>query len=244
MRSYVLMLVSIPILWVAAVAITKLPPFLLPPPELVLKSLIDEPQLFLYHTGVTIFWALLGYLIANIIAIVVAISFVYAEWAENFATPWMVVIKNVPFVTIASILVITLGQTPLPKIIIVVLITFFPLLANILKGLRSADQVLLDRMAVLNASKWQIFWKVRWPSALPYYIAGHESAFTGSIIGAIVAEWLFAREGLGFLIVRSLSQYRADKVYAVTLIASILAVGAYISTKALEKYLFKWKESN
>ncbi len=182
-----------------------------------------------------------GYAVANVIAIALSISFLYLPWLEALAIPWTVIVKNVPFVTIATILIIILGDTPLPKIIIVVLVTFFPILANVTKGLKSADSVLLDRMQTLDASQWEIFAKVRWPSALPYYIAAHEIAFTGSIIGAIVAEWIFARKGLGYLIVQSMTQYRADRLWAVTLIASVLAVGAYMLVKAVERYLFRWQ---
>jgi NitT/TauT family transport system permease protein len=165
----------------------------------------------------------------------------YIPSFESLALPWTVVIKNIPFVTIASILIIILGDTPAPKIIIVILVSFFPILANVTKGLKSADSVLIDRMKTLNASRWQIFRKVQWPSALPYYIAAHEIAFTGSIIGAIVAEWLFARRGLGYLIVQSMTQYRADRLWAVTLIASLLAVGAYILVRLIEARLFRWQ---
>ena len=77
---------------------------------------------------------------------------------------------------------------------------------------------------------------------MPYYIAAHEIAFTGSIIGAIVAEWLFAREGLGFLIVRSMSQYRTDMLFAVTIIASALSVCAYLSVKLIEKRIYRWRK--
>ena len=83
---------------------------------------------------------------------------------------------------------------------------------------------------------------MRWPSAIPYYIAAHEIAFTGSIIAAIIAEWLFARKGLGFLIVQSMTQYRADRLYAVTLVASLRAVGAYILVKVLERRLSRWQD--
>ena len=235
------MLISIPILWVGFIWVTQFPSFLVPPPDLVFKVLWEERDIFLYHTMATLGGAAVGYIIANIIAIGTAVAFLYIPSLEGFTTPWMVVIKNIPFVVIASILVIILGQTPLPKIIIVVLITFFPILANVLKGLRSVDSVLLDRMKTLNASKWQVFWKIRWPAALPYYIAAHEIALTTSVIGAIVAEWLFSREGLGFLILRSMSQYRADKVYAITIIASVLAVGTYIIIKMVEKRIFKWR---
>ncbi|MEZ4709428.1 MAG: ABC transporter permease [Caldilineaceae bacterium] len=243
-NSYIIMLISIPILWVAAKALSGFPDFLLPPPGMVGNVLWAERALILEHTWTTIIEALTGYLIANLLAIVLAISFLYVPWFESLALPWTVVIKNVPFVTIASILIITLGDTPLPKIIIVVLITFFPILANVTKGLKSTDSVLLDRMKTLYANQWQIFRKVRWPSALPYYIAAHEIAFTGSIIGAIVAEWLFARKGLGFLIVQAMTQYRADRLYAVTLVSSLLAVGAYILVKVIERRLFRWQDAD
>ena len=242
--AYFIMLVSIPILWVAVKALSGFPDFLLPPPTMVGSVLWTERALILAHTWTTIVEALTGYLIANILAIALAISFLYLPWFESLALPWTVVIKNVPFVTIASILIITLGDTPLPKIIIVVLITFFPILANVTKGLKATDTVLLDRMKTLYANQWQIFRKVRWPSALPYYIAAHEIAFTGSIIGAIVAEWLFARKGLGFLIVQAMTQYRADRLYAITLVSSLLAVGAYILVKLIERWLFRWQDAD
>lgn len=208
---------------------------------MVAKVLWVERDILLFHTQITIVEALSGYAIANLIAITLSVSFLYIPWMEALALPWTVIIKNVPFVTIATIMIIILGDTPLPKIIIVILITFFPILANVTKGLKSADSVLLDRMQTLDSSQWEIFTKVRWPSALPYYIAAHEIAFTGSIIGAIVAEWLFARKGLGYLIVQGMTQYRADRVWAVTILASALAMGAYLLVKTIEKYLFRWQ---
>lgn len=239
--AYLIMIVSVPILWVLTIEITGFPSFLMPPPDMVADVLWSEKENLLFHTRITIIEALSGYAVANVIAIALSVSFLYLPWFEALAIPWTVIIKNVPFVTIAAILIIILGDTPLPKIIIVVLVTFFPILANVTKGLKSADSVMLDRMQTLNSSQWEIFTKVRWPSALPYYIAAHEIAFTGSIIGAVVAEWLFARQGLGYLIVQGMSQYRADRVWAVTILASALAVGAYLLVKAIEKYLFRWQ---
>ncbi len=239
--AYLIMLVSVPVLWVLAIEVSGYPSFLLPPPDMVGDVLWNERELLLEHTWATIVEAMTGYAVANVIAIALSISFLYLPWLEALAIPWTVIIKNVPFVTIATILIIILGDTPLPKIIIVVLVTFFPILANVTKGLKSADSVLLDRMQTLDSSQWEIFAKVRWPSALPYYIAAHEIAFTGSIIAAIVAEWIFARKGLGYLIVQSMTQYRADRLWAVTLIASVLAVGAYMLVKAVERYLFRWQ---
>lgn len=239
--AYLIMIVSVPIAWVTAIRVTGFEPFLLPPPEMVADVLWTDRERLLSNTWITVGEALTGYAVANAIAIALSISFLYLPWMEALALPWTVMIKNVPFVTIASILFIILGNNQLPIIIVVILITFFPVLANVTKGLKSADPVLLDRMQTINSSQWEVFTKVRWPSALPFYIAAHEIGFTGSIIGAVVAEWLFGRAGLGYLILQATSQYRADRVWAVTIVASALAVGAYLLVKATEKYLFRWQ---
>lgn len=239
--AYLVMFISIPVFWMLAVRFSGLPSVILPPPSMVGSVLVNEAGSLWFHTGVTIGEALLGYAVANLIAIGLAVLFLYSPWSEHFVTPWMVLIKNVPFVTVASILVVTFGDSLSTKVIVVVLVSFFPLLANLVKGLSSAPPELLDRMKVLDASRWQVFKRVLWPAALPYYVAAHEIAFTGSIIGAIIAEWFFARKGLGYLIVQSTTEYRADRLYAVTAIASVLAIAAYLLCKLWELWLFRWK---
>lgn len=242
--SYLLMLVSIPIIWKLLTMASGLQPFILPPPELVFSTIVREWRLLLANTGITLSGALIGYAIANVFAITVALLFVYRPATESFLMPWFVVVKNIPFVTIAPILIITLGRTPLPKVIIVFLVTFFPVLANVVAGLRAADPGLLDRMHVLNASRWQVFWKVRWPAAVPYYMAAHEVAFTGSIIAATVAEFFFSRSGLGALIVSSMDSYRADLLYAITLIAGLLGVGNYLLVVRLRRWVLRWQDKD
>ncbi len=238
-RGYLLMLLSVPVVWVMAVKFAGLPSLTLPPPTLVFRVLFEERMELLSHTAVTVGEALLGYLLANVLALGLAVLIRQARSLEAFVTPWTVVLKNVPFVTIASILTITLGDTLAPKLIIVVLVCFFPILANVSKGLDAVDPVLVDRLRTLHASRLQRFAKAEWPAALPYYMAAHEIAFTGSILGAIIAEWFFARKGLGYLIIRATTEYRADRLYAVTLIASVLAVGAYALCRAVERELLR-----
>lgn len=240
--SYLLMLVSIPVIWKILSMVSGLQSFILPPPEVVFHTMVAEWRLLLYSTGVTMTGALIGYAIANVFAIAIALMFVYRPSTQNFLMPWFVVIKNIPFVTIAPILIITLGRTSAPKIIIVFLVTFFPVLANVVAGLRAADSGLLDRLHVLNASRWQVFWKVRWPAAVPYYMAAHQVAFTASIIAAIVAEFFFSRIGLGALIVTSMDSFRADMLYSVTLISGLLGVGNYILVVRLRRYILRWQE--
>lgn len=241
--GYLIMIVSLPIVWQLLVWTSGLEPFILPGPALVVKHLIEDWSNFLYHTGVTMLGALVGYAFANIFAVAIAILFVYVPSVQSILMPWFIVIKNIPYVVIAPILILTLGSTPLPKIIVVFIVTFFPLVANIAAGLRAADDVLLDRMRVLNASRWQVFWRVRWPAAIPYYMAAHEIAFTGAIIAAVVAEFFFSREGLGFLIVTAMETYRADTLYGVTLVAGVLGVGNYLLVVRLRKWVMRWQDA-
>ncbi|MGF1530837.1 MAG: ABC transporter permease [Puniceicoccaceae bacterium] len=239
--SYLLVLITLPIVWWLGAELSNLPTSILPPPGMVLQLIQEESGNLLQHTIATLRIALIGYGLANLLAILLAISFLYLRGLEEFVTPWTVIARNIPYVALASILIVTMGDTIAPKLIIVILVTFFPLLANLKKGLRATPQVLLDRMQTLHASRWQVFRKVRWPNALPYYMAAHEIAFTGSIIGAIIAEWFFASEGLGYLIVQATTEYRADRLYAVALISSLLSVAFYIGIRVIDQRLFKWK---
>lgn len=241
--AYLLVLFSIPVAWTLLVALAGLPTSILPPPDLVARLLWEERVSLAGHTIETLRIALIGYGLANLLALGLAVSFLYWRGLEHFVTPWTVVIKNIPYVTIAGVLIVTMGDTIAPKLVIVVLVTFFPLLANLKKGLRAVDAGLLDRMQTLHASRWQVFCKVRWPAALPFYMAAHEIAFTASIIGAIVAEWFFSSRGLGYLIVQSTTEYRADRLFAVTLVASLLSIVVFIGIRLADRRLSRWRAS-
>ena len=159
-KSYLLVLFSLPLVWLVGTSISQLPSSILPPPDMVAELLWEERSSLFRHTMASLKVAITGYLVSNILAVSLAVSFLYVRGLEHFITPWTVIIRNIPYVAIASILIVTMGDTIGPKLIIVVLVTFFPLLANLKKGLRATPDVLLDRMHTLNASRWQIFLKV------------------------------------------------------------------------------------
>lgn len=241
-KAYIIMAVSAPILWLLAIEVTGFPPFLLPPPTLVARVFIEEGDKLLYHAGITLMEAMGGFALANIVGVGLAVSFLYLPWLEDFSFPWLIVIRNVPFVVIATILIILFGDTPTLKVLIVSLISFFTVLANVNTGLKAADPLLVNRMGVLNATRWQIFAKVQWPGALPFFLAALEIGAPGSIMGAIVAEWLFPVRGLGYLILTSMTQYRADRTYAATVISFVLAISMFLGVKVLENHLLRWQK--
>jgi NitT/TauT family transport system permease protein len=240
-RAYLIFLVSVPALWYGLVAVSGLPALVLPPPHVVARVFGAEWPSLLGHTWATLKIALLGYALANVLALTLAVGFVFVRGLESFVTPWVVVAQNIPFISIASLLLICFGDAMTPKMIIVVLVCVFPLLSNLSKGFKEVDSGLMDRMRVLNAGRWHVFRSVLWPSALPYYMAAHEVAFTGSILGAVIAEFFYAREGLGYLIVQALNDYRGDRLHAVNLIIAGLSMGAYFGVRLLDRVLFKWR---
>lgn len=234
---------SVPLLWQLAIVLFAPPPALLPSPAMVAAVLWAERGTLAEHTAVTLGEALGGYALANVLALALAFFFYRVRAAEGLVAPWLVVAKNIPFPAIASILVVMFGDTLAPKLVVVVLVTFFPILANVSQGLKSADPVLTDRLRTLDATPGQIFRKVAWPAALPAYFAAHEIAFTGSIIAAIAAEWLFAQRGLGYLIVQATTQFRTDRLFAVTLLASALAMGAYLLVRFAAHRCLRWRRA-
>ncbi len=240
---FLLVLLAVPAAWQLAIWCFEPKPAFLPPPAMVAGVLWTERSALLGHTLVTLGEAVLGYAIANVFALGCALFCFHVGGAERVLAPWLVALKNVPFPTVASILVVVMGDSLGPKLIVVVLVTFFPILANLNKGLKTADPVLIDRLRTLHATRWQIFRKAAWPAAIPFYLAAHEIAFTGSIIAAIVAEWLFAQRGLGFLIVQASTQFRTDRLFAVTIVASVVAMLVYGLVGLAERRVLRWQRA-
>jgi NitT/TauT family transport system permease protein len=235
-------LISVTAIWYGVVWIGQLAPIVLPPPHLVLMIMAKEWSGLLYNTVVTLSTALTGYFFANVIAILLAICFLYLSWLRSLATPWVIVIKNLPIVSVASLLIITFGDSPIPRILVVILICFHPLLANLMKGFEEVDPNLLNRFQTLHATRWQRFRYVLWPNALPYYVAAHEIAFTSSIIAAVIAEFFFARQGLGYLLTEAMNDHRGDRLWATNVIIALLSAGAYLISRWLESILIPWRE--
>jgi ABC-type nitrate/sulfonate/bicarbonate transport system permease component len=240
-KAIFLFLLSAAAFWYGVIWIGQLAPIILPPPHLVVWTMAREWSDLLYNTVVTLGTALIGYFFANVIAILLAISFLYLGWLRSLATPWVIVIKNLPIVSVASLLIITFGDSPTPRILVVILICFHPLLANLMKGFEEVDPNLLARFQTLHATRWQRFRYVLWPNALPYYIAAHEIAFTSSIIAAVIAEFFFSRQGLGYLLTEAMNDHRGDRLWATNVIIALLSAAAYLISRWLESALIPWR---
>lgn len=214
-------------LWYLAIAFSGLPAFVIPRPERVLDTLVADRAFIATQLWSTLQVASLGFLAANVVGVGLAVLFDTLPFTRNMLMPAAITLRNVPYVALVTVLALALGDTIGSKVAIVALAGFFPVLVNTAQGLRAADPMLLDRMRILNASWWQVFWHVRLPFAVPHIVAAQEITGSGSVIVAISAEWMISSTGLGYVINRALQTYRGDQVYAVALIATALSFAIY-----------------
>lgn len=221
--------------------IGRLAPTVLPPPHLVVALMAQEWQSLLWNTYVTLTTAVTGYFFANVVAISLAIAFLYSDALKSLVTPWVVVLKNLPIISVASLLIISFGDSPIPRILVVILICFHPILANLIKGFEQVDPNLIARFQTLHASRLQLFRYVLWPNALPYYAAAHEVAFTSSIVAAVLAEFFFSRQGLGFMLTQAMNDYRGDRLWATNIIIATLSAAALGLSVLAERVLIPWQ---
>jgi NitT/TauT family transport system permease protein len=191
------------------------------------------------HAPITVLEALIGFAIGNGIAITLAIAFVHSLTVERAVYPMAVAMRSIPFVALAPILVIWMGNGLAPKVTIAALVSFFPTLVNMVRGLRSVDKEAFELMHTLSATRWQVLWRLRWPSSTPFLFSALKISAAGTVLGAVVAEWIGSDRGLGYLVVMSTYEFRIPLLWAVIAVTSSLALtlfGLVILSERLWSY--------
>lgn len=221
-----------------------LPAFIFPSPSAVwfrfLRALQDGTLLL--HTGVTLFEILMGLLCGVILATVIGYLVAKSRALERVLSPYLVASQAVPLVAIAPLLVIWFGPGMFSKILICALIVFFPVLVNIIVGVRAVPPALYDLMYSLRASRGQILRKLEVPAALPVFLGGLRIGATLSVIGAVVGELVGADRGLGFLINLGRGQYDTALVFVAIFMLIFLALALYGLVAWVERKLLSWQE--
>jgi len=227
--------------WELHIRLFNVPHYLMPPPSLIAVTLVEEWPTLERNVGTTLIEAVGGFLLGNAVAILLAVLFVHNRPMERTLFPVAVAVRTVPIIAIAPILVLLLGNGYAPKVVIAALISFFPTLVNMVRGLESVEVSALELMRVLSATRTQVFFKLRLPSSLPFLFAALKIATASSVIGAIVAEWIGADTGLGYLIVISTFEFRTGLLYATTAMASFLALALFLAVAVLERLIVRWQ---
>ena len=194
------------VLWEVLVRVLNVQTWILPPVSLILAELADKPSLFLRHASVTAQEILIGFAFSITFACVMATAMFWSRLLERSVYPFLIASQTIPVFTLAPMLLIWIGTGIAPKIVVVVLFTFFPVTINLMTGLKSVDSDMVDMFRTMGASRWQMFTKLYVRSALPYLFAGLKVAAVVSVIGAVIGEWISAASGLGWLIKTSTTE--------------------------------------
>jgi NitT/TauT family transport system permease protein len=233
-------LTVIGVVWELIIRLFNVPLFLLPPPSMVFAELTQRADLYATHTWITLYETLIGFLLATVLGIVAGILIVYSRWLQSVLYPIVVVLQIVPKVAIAPLLLIWLGYGLQSKVVVALLVAFFPIVVTTVTGLRAVEQDLLDLVRVLKGSRWQEFTRVRFPSALPFIFSGLKVAITLAVIGAIIGEFVGGNQGLGYLVVIANSEMRTQMSFAALLLLSLLGLGLFGLIVLVERWLIPW----
>jgi len=231
-------------IWAALVYLFKVPPFVAPTPLLVAQTLIGKGDVLLANLVPTAIEALSGFLLGNLVAIIIATAFVHKKTLEETFFPTVVLINTIPVVAKAPILVLLLGNGMEPKIAIAALICFFPTLVNMVRGLEAVNPQAMELMRVLSASKREVFFKLRLYTSLPYLFSALKISASTSVVGAIVGEWIGSNVGIGALIIQATYSFDSALLYATVIVASCFSMLFFLSVTMLERLIVRWQPVN
>lgn len=244
--SLVLLVVLLAV-WEFGVRLFHVPKFLLPPVSDVALALAQglaaDPfsrDGFWLHTMVTLSEILLGFFVGSAVGLALAIVISESETLEELSRPYVAAFQSLPKVAVAPIIVTWIGFGIGSKVAIVCLITFFPVLVTSLAGFKAIDIDRIDLLRSLSATRWQIFSKAKFPSALPYIFAGLDMAAAFSVVGAIVGEFVGAQSGLGVLILQREAQLDTAGSFAVFAILSLLGILLTGALRLVRRRLLSW----
>jgi NitT/TauT family transport system permease protein len=227
--------------WAAVVYILKVPTFIAPSPQLVAVTLFSKFGILIANLLPTAAEAISGFLLGNIVAILIATVFVHYKSVEQAFFPVVVLINSIPVVAKAPILVLLFGNGMEPKVAIAAVVCFFPTLVNMVRGLESVNAQSLELMKVLSASRTEIFFKLRLLNSMPYLFSALKIASSTAVIGAIVGEWIGSNTGIGALIIQSTYNFDSAMLYATVIVGSAFSVAFFLLITLIERLVVRWQ---
>jgi len=235
-------LVVLLLAWQFAPSLLSVPSYILPELSAVLTALTDPDALprYLYNAGYTLFEAGVGLAIGASAGVVIGILLAEIKVLYNTFYPYIVAIQSIPKVALAPLFVIWFGFGIESKVVVVVLLTFFPVLVNTINGMRSVDPEQIDLFRVNGATVWQTRRKLMLPASLPYIFTGLEIAVVMAMLGAIVAEFVGAQNGLGVLILQAQFQMQTAAVFALLIILSTIGISLNLLVRLVRRKVVFW----
>ena len=237
----VLLLLAI---WQTACAAGLISGFLLPSPLEVAMAFVKDFPLLMDNAKVTLLEAFIGLAAGILIGFVTAVLMDCFEWLYRTVYPLIVLTQTVPTVAIAPLLVLWFGYEMLPKVILIVIVTFFPITVSLLDGFRASDKDTISLLRSMGASKAQIFRYVKFPGALGAFFASLRISVSYAVVGAVISEWLGGFSGLGVYMTRVKKAFSFDKMFAVIFLISAISLILMWGVNVLQKVCMPWEEED
>jgi NitT/TauT family transport system permease protein len=232
------------LLWEFLVRWFETPSWLLPSPSSIATAMFEWRGDLVVHTWVTLYETLVGYALAIAISIPLAVAVVYSPFLQNTIYPILLAFQSMPKVAIAPLLVLWIGFGVMPKIAVVFLVCFFPIIVATASGLTAIPQALMDLIRSLSANSLQTFIKVRFPTAMPHIFVGLKISITFAVIGAVIGEFVGSEQGLGYLILVSTSQSRTPLAFGALVILTVMSMILYYGVEYIERWTIPWAPKN
>ena len=230
------------LVWQAVVMLGDLPPYILPDPWAVARSLWHHGGSLLHHAGVTALEIVLGMVLGTLLGCGSALVLGYSRRARRWLLPALIASQAIPVFAIAPLLVLWLGYGMSSKIAMTMLVIYFPVTANFYDGLRHTQRGWLDLAQVMlpEQRRWAVLRHIAIPAALPALASGLRVAAAVAPIGAVLGEWVGSSAGLGYLMLHANSRMQVDLMFAALFVLAALAVGLYFLVDAGSKRLLPW----
>lgn len=235
-------MIVLTVMWEAIVKGFSVPLYIIPAPSDIYKASLHSSGSLLFHTMITLYETIVGFAVAIVIGVGLGVLLIWSRVLRETFFPLLVVAQAVPKVAIAPVLLITLGFGEMPKIIIVFLVCFFPIVVSTVAGLESAPREILDLARSMSATTVDTFRKVRFPAAMPQIFVGLKVSVILAVIGAIIGEFVGADRGLGFLILISMSQAETPLAFGAIAVLGIASILLFYGVEWIERVVIPWAQ--
>ena len=229
-------------IWEAVSRLNAVPAFILPAPSMVVMTLLTEFRAMSSHILITLYETFTGFFISVILSILIAVLMDSIPAIRKTLYPLLVISQTIPIIILAPLFIIWFGYGYLPKIIIVILICFFPITVSLLQSLAASDKEFISLLKSMGASKLIIYRFVKVPSSLPGFFSGLKIAAAYSIMGATIGEWVGGKSGLGVYMIRAKQSFNTDKVFAAIIVITVLSIIFLKIIEYCEKKSMPWQK--
>lgn len=234
-------LIAVALVWQALIIWLGIPGFIVPRPLTVVVGFYEHADTLLRQTTLTVASAAIGLVISTLLASFIAVVFTLNKNVAQASLPLVILFRSAPIAAVAPIIMLFLGRGIATSVAVVIIVSFFPLLVNLMRGLYAADANAGELFHVYGAARWQQIRYVRIPYAMPYMFTGLRVAGASAILGAMLSEWITGSRGLGNLILESGEMRETALLWCAVIIAVVVSLIVFGATSAGEKRILHWR---